>query len=1200
MRKKLLDGKLPPVMGAFLPRLHKLTAKRKLFGSFASLLLVGGFTMWQVLPAAAAQGSLVGYWKFDESTAGSTAADSSGNSNNLTPVNSPVPSTSIPSGMNNGISDTHSASFNGSSQYFSIPDNSSLDSTSAVTISTWVKFNSITGNYQTIVSKWNIGVAQQWTLQLNTDNHIGWWTGNGGTAGDDLESSTTISSGSWYHVVATSSGSTKKLYINGTLDSSKTNSPVTMGAATSVGLGIGGKAAGSVEYLNGYMDDTRLYSRVLNATEASDLASGNEANLLTGSTSLTGEAGSSMAITDLQITSTLNNPTISAKLFVSSGTISLSTTSGLTFYNSDGTTRAGQPSNSASLQFGGTLSDMNTALASLHYTRTSSSTGTDTLSASLVQPGQVFFSGNNHLYQYVAGPVSWTQAKSAALASTLDGAQGYLATITSQAENDFIQTQLQSNSWIGASDDSNQGTSEGNWIWTNGPESGQQFWQGNGSGNIFNSMYAHWDNPKTGGSGAEPNNSGSGENCAEFYYSNNGLWNDLACTSTLGYIIEYGAPGNLPTVVSQNVAITTSDTTAPTVPGTPSTTSPTTSLKPSWSWSAATDGGTGLANPAYTVQWSQSSSFSSGVSTATTNSTSYTQPSNLSDGTWYFHVKATDVASNASAYSSNGSVVIDTTGPSAPDIGTTTIATRTTPSVLSWNASSDGGTGLANPAYTVQWSQSSSFSSGVNSATTNSISYTTVSLSQGTWYFRIKATDVVSNASAWSNVVTIVYDTTAPSTPGTPNTTTPTNNPTPSWSWTASTDNGSGLNNPAYTVQWSQSSSFSSGVNSATTNTNSFAQPSNLADGTWYFRVKASDAAGNDSSYSSNGSVAIDTAAPAISLIVAISNGTTGELVSWTTDKQSSSRVQYGPTITYGSTTALADTSPRVTSHTATLSGLVACTLYHFTVTSVDALTNSATSSDNSFITSGCAGSATVTAHADAIVSTAAGGSLSLSNSGSTVSLDVPTNFAGADADFQIKKLDADTAFNLIGTPTGLTAVGTVYDIKAMRDTTTAITSFNGEVTVTMNYTGDDLAKFIENSLVIYRWDSGPGWQKLNSCSINTSARTVTCTTPGFSTFALFGQPTTKATTTTKKSTTHVSTTPQSTDTSTTAVTNQSLSQQPSTHTTQTVPTVFGTIAAGRGTDKAWYAVAIIVALALFWWILAAKRRSRKSDDTPS
>jgi hypothetical protein len=118
-------------------------------------------------------------------------------------------------------------------------------------------------------------------------------------------------------------------------------------------------------------------------------------------------------------------------------------------------------------------------------------------------------------------------------------------------------------------------------------------------------------------------------------------------------------------------------------------------------------------------------------------------------------------------------------------------------------------------------------------------------------------------------------DTTPPTTPGMPSTTSPTTNQKPAWTWTASTDSGLGLSSTApYTVEWSQDSSFVSSVYSSTATTNSFTHATNLADGTWYFRVKAQDGAGNFSTYSPTGSVVVDTTAPTVSYLVPADDST--------------------------------------------------------------------------------------------------------------------------------------------------------------------------------------------------------------------------------------------------------------------------------------------------------------------------------------
>lgn len=807
--------------------------------------------------------------------------------------------------------------------------------------------------------------------------------------------------------------------------------------------------------------------------------------VITGGADVTQEVKVARAITDISITGT-GNDTIPVKLRVTSGTLAMSTATGITF--------AGSPTGST-LYFSGTRSDVNAALATLTYTR--NTIGTDTLEVSLVSSGEVFFPDNGHLYEYVSSTLTWGAAKTAAEGRTKYGATGYLTTITSQTENDFVAARLSNAGWMGGSDSS----SEGVWRWVTGPENGTQFWQGNFSGSAFGGNYANWNNN-------EPNDSGSNEDCGQFLSGSSGKWNDLPCSGTTlpGYVVEYGVSGSLPTVQAKNVAITTSDTIAPTVPGTPSTTSPTTTQKPAWTWSASTDAGVGLGSPAYTVQWSQDNTFGSGVSSSTAASTSFTHATNLADGTWYFRVRANDSQGNASSYSTPANVVVDTTGPSVPANVATADGTPTnsTSVTFTWNAAIDTGAGLGNPAYTVQWCSSSNFTTGCSTGTGNTPSRT-VAFTEGTWYFRVKSQDLLGNQSSYSTGSSVVVDTTGPISPGTPSTSSPTNTQTPTWTWTAANDNGSGLASPAYTVQWSQDNTFGTGVTAGTANSGPFTHSTALADGTWYFRVRANDGATNVSSWVTE-SVVIDSTPPVISDIAWQSIDDITELITWTTDGDASSRVVYGPTASYGSMTGEANTSPRVTTHSVALTDLVACSVYHIQVRSADALGNIASGSDKTIITSGCAGSSDVNRHAEETVSHATGGDLSLTSGDDTVSLDIPADFGPDDADFQIKELDRDSALTATGIPGTLRAIGKVYDIKAMKDAETAVTSFSKPISVTLSYDLADIAAIIERSLVIYRWNSNIGWQQLDDCVVDTNEHTVTCTTLGFSTFSVFGQ----------------------------------------------------------------------------------------------
>ena len=123
-----------------------------------------------------------------------------------------------------------------------------------------------------------------------------------------------------------------------------------------------------------------------------------------------------------------------------------------------------------------------------------------------------------------------------------------------------------------------------------------------------------------------------------------------------------------------------------------------------------------------------------------------------------------------------------------------------------------------------------------------------------------------TNEISTSTDNSVTYDIIAPSTPGYPSTASNhTNNTKPTWTWDASTDSGSGLDSTApYTVEWSMDPNFNSGVYTDTASTNSYTHSTPLDDGSWNFRVKAKDKAGNFSDWTQNAYEWIDTTAPVV------------------------------------------------------------------------------------------------------------------------------------------------------------------------------------------------------------------------------------------------------------------------------------------------------------------------------------------------
>jgi len=153
---------------------------------------------------------------------------------------------------------------------------------------------------------------------------------------------------------------------------------------------------------------------------------------------------------------------------------------------------------------------------------------------------------NGHFYELIATTGTWSSAKDAASARSYLNYSGYLATVTSQAENDYIKQILNADAWMGASDDyaqintalsstlyANQTASEGKWYWVTGPEAGTQITSSNYPVTVIPGRYNNWYTN-------EPNNAGSAEHYAQFYSTFSGKWNDLPNSSQLGYLVEYG------------------------------------------------------------------------------------------------------------------------------------------------------------------------------------------------------------------------------------------------------------------------------------------------------------------------------------------------------------------------------------------------------------------------------------------------------------------------------------------------------------------------------------------------------------------------------------------------------------------------------------------------------------------------------------
>jgi hypothetical protein len=185
-----------------------------------------------------------------------------------------------------------------------------------------------------------------------------------------------------------------------------------------------------------------------------------------------------------------------------------------------------------------------------------------------------------------------------------------------------------------------------------------------------------------------------------------------------------------------------------------------------------------------------------------------------------------------------------------------------------------------------------------------------------------------------------------------------TSNPAPVISAVSS----SNITGTSATITWTTDQPSSSLVNYGASTAYGSASPLNstlatahsvtltgLTAGTTYnYQVASANSAGTTAT-SGNYTFATASAAPVVSGVTATAISANSATIVWNTDQASSSLVQYGTTTAYGSTSA--QNSSLTASHSVTITGLTAGTLYDFAVVSANAAGKSTTSGNFTFTT---------------------------------------------------------------------------------------------------------------------------------------------------------------------------------------------------------------------------------------------------------
>ncbi len=203
------------------------------------------------------QKGLVGHWTLD-----GHAKDSTPYGNNGTIYGASL--TADRKGKTNGA-----LSFDGEDDYVRVEDSVGLEIDGEITVSLWVKIRTL-GETISILSKgendgtgveYRMGIGHEATDTFDFGYADGGWhrAGAGGTV---------LSTDTWYHLVGIYDGSNYLTYVNGELDDSYAD---TVAPASDVNWLSIGNASEATQYIDGSIDELRIYNRALSADEVKAL-----------------------------------------------------------------------------------------------------------------------------------------------------------------------------------------------------------------------------------------------------------------------------------------------------------------------------------------------------------------------------------------------------------------------------------------------------------------------------------------------------------------------------------------------------------------------------------------------------------------------------------------------------------------------------------------------------------------------------------------------------------------------------------------------------------------------------------------------------------------------------------------------------------------------------------------------------------------
>ena len=207
--------------------------------------------------------------------------------------------------------------FNGSSSYVSINSSTALQLLGDYTVSFWFKTNALSGT-QRLVNKDNANdYSGGWGFLLYSNGTFNWSHNDGSNNQNWNINAGTISTNTWYNVCAVYSDSNnlRTFYLNGSSVGTIATNTNVAASTDNLFFGTYGASSPSGQYLNGSLDQVRIYSTALSSSDVTALfnetvSTTGQLNFPSGQTAiatyeLNGNANGILTTTDL---STVNYP----------------------------------------------------------------------------------------------------------------------------------------------------------------------------------------------------------------------------------------------------------------------------------------------------------------------------------------------------------------------------------------------------------------------------------------------------------------------------------------------------------------------------------------------------------------------------------------------------------------------------------------------------------------------------------------------------------------------------------------------------------------------------------------------------------------------------------------------------------------------------------------------------------------------------